>query len=75
MCYDIAPPWSYYRPASIARSSPYGSGMSRVTSIQVYLHAHIALKEAALTRVQPFEQGKAARYQPDDRILAFLNAL
>ena len=50
-------------------------GHESITSTQAYLHAHIALKEAALARVQPFEQGKAARYQPDDRLLAFLNAL
>ena len=50
-------------------------GHKLVTSTQAYLHAHIALKEAALARVQPFEQGKAGRYQPDDRLLGFLNSL
>jgi integrase/recombinase XerD len=44
-------------------------------STKAYLHAHIALKEAALARVQPFTAGKSQRFKPDDQLLAFLNAL
>ncbi|QND44638.1 site-specific integrase (plasmid) [Rhizobium lusitanum] len=40
-----------------------------------YLHAHIALKEAALARVTPLEGRKASRFVPDDKLLSFLNAL
>ncbi|WP_338049449.1 tyrosine-type recombinase/integrase [Rhizobium tubonense] len=40
-----------------------------------YLHAHIALKEAALARVTPLEGWKASRFVPDDKLLSFLNAL
>lgn len=42
---------------------------------QVYLHAHLALKEAALAKLKPYDTEAAARFQPDDRLLAFLNAL
>jgi site-specific recombinase XerD len=41
---------------------------------QIYLHAHLALKERALARIsQP--DTKPGRYQPPDRILAFLDQL
>jgi hypothetical protein len=42
---------------------------------QVYLHAHLALKEAALAKVKPFKGQKGGRYKPGDRLLAFLDAL
>ena len=42
---------------------------------QVYLHAHLALKEAALAKLSPYEGEKADRFRPDDKLLAFLNAL
>ena len=41
---------------------------------QIYLHAHLALKERALTRTAP-PHTKPGRYQPPDRILAFLDQL
>jgi site-specific recombinase XerD len=41
---------------------------------QIYLHAHLALKERALARTAP-PHNKPGRYQPPDRILAFLDQL
>ena len=42
---------------------------------QSYLHAHLALKEAALKKVKPLKRKAAIRYRPSDRLLEFLNAL
>nr|WP_245654006.1 tyrosine-type recombinase/integrase [Novosphingobium rosa] len=42
---------------------------------QVYLHAHLALREAALARSKPFNGQKGGRYKAGDRLLAFLDAL
>ena len=42
---------------------------------QTYLHAHLALKEAALAKLKPYERGKRTRFRPNDRLLAFLQAL
>jgi hypothetical protein len=39
------------------------------------LHAHLALKEAALAKLKPYERRKRTRFQPSDRLLAFLEAL
>jgi site-specific recombinase XerD len=41
---------------------------------QVYLHADLTLKEAALARTAPPAVGRA-RLQPSDRLLAFLESL
>lgn len=41
---------------------------------QIYLHAHLALKERALARTTP-PHTKAGRYQPPDRVMAFLDQL
>lgn len=41
---------------------------------QIYLHAYLALKERALARTAP-PHTKPGRYQPADRILAFLDQL
>lgn len=38
-----------------------------------YLHAHLALKGAALAKLKPYERGKHTRFQPEDRLLAFLD--
>jgi site-specific recombinase XerD len=43
-------------------------------STQVYLHAHMALKEAALARITPLD-AKPGRFRPGDRLLRFLDAL
>ena len=50
-------------------------GHESIKTTQVYLHAHLALKEAALARVKPFNGQKGGRYKPGDRLLAFLDAL
>jgi integrase/recombinase XerD len=50
-------------------------GHESMTSTQAYLHAHIALKEAALAKVQHLHEEASARYRPEDRLLAFLNDL
>lgn len=50
-------------------------GHESVETTQTYLHAHVALKEAALAKLKPYERSKRARFQPNDRLLAFLEAL
>jgi integrase/recombinase XerD len=42
---------------------------------QAYLHAHLALKEASLAKLAPYERGKSTRFKPNDSLLAFLEAL
>lgn len=56
---------------------PWDSGKAifRAATTQVYLHAHLAFKEAALAKVKPFKGQKEGRYKPGDRLLAFLDAL
>src|SRR5437868_6111260 len=49
-------------------------GHESVKTTQVYLHAHLALKEAALAKVKPFNGQKGRRFKPADRLLAFLDA-
>jgi integrase/recombinase XerD len=49
-------------------------GHERVDTTQIYLHADLALKEKALERTKPPDV-KPGRYQPPDRLLAFLEAL
>jgi len=50
-------------------------GHESIETTQTYLHAHIALKEAALAKLKPYEHGKCFRFRPNDRLLAFLEAL
>lgn len=50
-------------------------GHESVETTQTYLHTHLALKEAALAKLKPYERGKRIRFQPNDRLLAFLEAL
>jgi integrase/recombinase XerD len=50
-------------------------GHESIETTQVYLEAHLALKEAALAKVQPVRQNTLKRYRPPDQLLAFLNAL
>lgn len=49
-------------------------GHENVETTQIYLHAHLALKEAALAKTKPLI-GKQARFRPSDQLLEFLNAL
>ncbi len=41
---------------------------------QIYLHAHLALKERALARTTP-PNTTPGRYRPTDQLLAFLESL
>ncbi len=50
-------------------------GHESVDTTQVYLHAHLALKEAALARLTPYNDETGNRFRPDDKLLAFLDAL
>jgi integrase/recombinase XerD len=45
-----------------------------VETTQMYLHADLQLKEEALARTSPLNV-KVRRYRPDDKLLAFLEAL
>lgn len=49
-------------------------GHESVETTYVYLHADLKLKEAALAKTTP-TQGTAARYRPEDEVLAFLKSL
>lgn len=50
-------------------------GHESIETTQTYLHAHLALKEAALAKLKPYQPGKPIRFQPEDHLLAFLEAL
>jgi integrase/recombinase XerD len=50
-------------------------GHDSIETTQTYLHAHLALKEAALAKLKPYSRAKRTRFQPNDRLLAFLEAL
>jgi hypothetical protein len=50
-------------------------GHESIETTQTYLHAHLALKEAALAKLKPYERGKPTRFRPNDRLIAFLDAL
>ena len=49
-------------------------GHVSVETTQIYLHADLELKEQALARTRP-PNGRTGRYQPPDRLLAWLEAL
>ena len=49
-------------------------GHESVNTTQIYLHAHLALKEAALARTTP-PNVRPGRFRPADQLLAFLSAL
>lgn len=49
-------------------------GHESIETTQVYLHANLALKEQALSKTQPL-RGQRGRYQPSDKLLAFLQGL
>ena len=50
-------------------------GHESVQTTQIYLHAHMALKELALAKVAPLKSSGSIRYRPGDQLLQFLNAL
>ena len=49
-------------------------GHESIETTQVYLHANLALKEQALAKTNPLK-GRPGRYQPGDKLLAFLQGL
>jgi integrase/recombinase XerD len=49
-------------------------GHESVNTTQIYLHAHLALKEAALAKTIP-PQVRPGRFRPGDQLLTFLNQL
>jgi integrase/recombinase XerD len=49
-------------------------GHEQVATTQIYIHADLALKEKALARTAP-QEIKPSRYQPSDKVLAFLDGL
>lgn len=50
-------------------------GHESTRSTQPYLHAHLAVKEAALAKVAPLDVATPGRFKADDHLLAFLDAL
>jgi len=50
-------------------------GHESVQTTQMYLHAHMALKEAALAKVTPVGTGDSIRFEPGDSLLQFLSTL
>jgi len=50
-------------------------GHESIETPQIYLHAHLKLKEAALAKLKPYRGGNRIRFRPNDRLLAFLEAL
>jgi integrase len=50
-------------------------GHESTRSTQVYLHAHLAIKEAALAKVGPLNEQPFRRFKADDKLLSFLDAL
>jgi integrase/recombinase XerD len=49
-------------------------GHEQIETTQIYLHADLQLKERALARVTPVNI-LPGRYQPSDKLLAFLEAI
>jgi len=49
-------------------------GHESVETTQMYVHADMQIKEKAMARTRPVA-AKAGRYRPDDKLLAFLEAL
>lgn len=50
-------------------------GHESVDTTQMYLHAHMALKESALAKVTPLKAEDGMRFQADDELLQFLSSL
>ena len=49
-------------------------GHESIKTTQMYLDAHLALKEAALEKMEP-HSGRPGRFRAEDRLLQFLNSL
>jgi site-specific recombinase XerD len=49
-------------------------GHESIETTQIYLDANLEMKQAALDKVEP-QAGRVGRFQPDDKLLAFLNGL
>jgi integrase/recombinase XerD len=49
-------------------------GHEKTHTVQIYLHADLAIKERALARTTPLG-ATPGRYRPPDELLAFLEAL
>ncbi|WP_237357943.1 tyrosine-type recombinase/integrase [Rhizobium phaseoli] len=50
-------------------------GDESTRSTQPYLHAHLAIKEAALAKIDPFNKQSPGRSRAGDELLAFLDKL
>jgi integrase/recombinase XerD len=50
-------------------------GHESTRSTQPYLHAHLAIKEAALAKVIAFGDQAGQRFRADDKLLSFLDKL
>jgi integrase/recombinase XerD len=49
-------------------------GHESIETTQVYVHANLELKEKALATTEPYH-GRAGRYRPNDKVMAFLQSL
>jgi site-specific recombinase XerD len=50
-------------------------GHESIQTTEIYLHAHMALKEAALAKVVPFNEHSALHDSPGDKLLNLLTSL
>lgn len=50
-------------------------GHESTRSTRPYLHAHLAIKEAALAKVTTFGDQAGRRFRADDKLLSFLDKL
>src|SRR5262245_53292547 len=50
-------------------------GHESIETTHVFVHAHLALKEAALAKLKPYKRNTLTRFNPSDRLLDFLEAL
>ena len=50
-------------------------GHESIDTTQIYLDAHLALKEQALAKTAPANAPSPGRYRPEDQLLAFLKGL
>jgi integrase/recombinase XerD len=50
-------------------------GHESIQTTEIYMHAHMALKESAITKVAPLNKHSALYYEPDNKLLNFLISL